>query len=268
MRDRLRPLARRFAPGRAGALARRCALAVMRLARFSELFIDLAQVAMGWPRKDKPRSVVCQRFGARYELSLRDWDDRCLFLGCQEPEAHAWLMTKLRPGDLFVDVGANMGAYSVSAAAAGARVIAFEPQAEPASRLEASLALNPDAEQLVLHRSALSDKAGQLQMYAVEDGTASGNTSLHAFPDATPSEVVQVETLDGILATEQQLIRALKVDVEGHELSVFKGALATLQRLSPDYLMVEVGEEHLTRAGSTGSDLLRLLNDAGYRPAG
>ena len=238
------------------------------MARYGELFVDLAHVVLGWPSQESPRRVDCRRFGAVFRLCLRDWGDRCVFLGCDEPLAHDWLRTKLRAGDLFVDVGANIGAYSVFAAARGARVIAFEPQPEPAERLQESLALNPGAGELALHRIGLSDRPGQMEMYAFGDGSASGNTSFHRFPEGAASGVVAVETLDNILASEEQSIRAIKIDVEGHEVAVLNGALTTLERLTPDYLIVEVADEHLTRAGTSAKELLKLLSARGYRAVG
>jgi len=139
-------------------------------------------------------------------------------IGLAEPEAMGFLLHYLRPGDLFLDVGANAGSYTLLAASRGSRVRAAEPNPLPRHYLERSLALNGLTAEVLAQ--AISDRAGSLRMDLAQD--AKGHVA-EAGPD-----LVTATTLDALAAGEAPAL--VKIDVEGHEAAVIAGggrALAT-----------------------------------------
>lgn len=163
----------------------------------------------------------------------------------------------LKPGDLFVDVGANIGVYATW----GAKIVgptgavyALEPIPRTRSWLEQICTQNGLANVKVLSAGA-SDEAGSAWMQ-----TANGASGLSRV--AAPSETgfhVSLTTLDHLLAS--RIPALIKIDVEGHELSVLRGARHTLERTR-----VPVVFEAPDFGGGSGTiDCVRLLESIGYR---
>src|SRR3954452_19421342 len=126
------------------------------------------------------------------------------------PEMLVW-KRYLRPGDLFLDIGANIGVYSVYAAECGAEVISVEPVPHNAERVRENLGLNGYPGQVV--QKALSDHQGRVRITTDEDSynhlVAEGGIEVTA------------TTLDALL---QNRCAAAKIDVEGAEELVLAGA--------------------------------------------
>ena len=93
------------------------------------------------PRSRLPTvRVRCFQLGARKDDVLSEW---LLFTGGWQPALSSYLQRALKPGDVFVDVGANTGVLSLLAAACGAAVVAIEACPQTHDRLRTNLALNP-----------------------------------------------------------------------------------------------------------------------------
>ena len=152
-----------------------------------------------------------------------------------EPELAA-LERFVPPGGVLVDVGANIGLFSLKGAhlvGPAGLVLAVEPGAVSIARLEANIALN-HLPQLRLVRAALSDSEGEMTLYHVPLGDDPQAFSLLSDGSAMASETVAVTTLDH-LARAQALSRldCIKIDVEGAEPMVVAGGRATLARFRP-----------------------------------
>jgi FkbM family methyltransferase len=154
-------------------------------------------------------------------------------------EGHfAELFGKLvRPGDRCIDVGANIGLHTVRLAKlAGGQgeVIAVEPDPELAGRVSRNIALN-DLPQARVVNAAASDRSGETQLYRPDVAdTNRGRASLlqHAYLTGATTTVPMV-TVDEISAGPIDLI---KIDVEGHEAAVVRGASATIARDMPSVI--------------------------------
>ncbi len=143
----------------------------------------------------------------------------------------AFVLHLLRPGEHFVDVGANIGSYTVLAAgAAKARVTAIEPVPATFSNLERNVSLNGLASTVKCWPIGLADVPGKLRFSSGLD------TVNHVLLDSdhTPCVEVPVMRLDDIIGDEVPVL--VKIDVEGYELPVLKGAAKTLS--SPTLLAV------------------------------
>lgn len=161
----------------------------------------------------------------------------------------------VRPGDVVVEAGANIGAHTLFFAnqvGPKGRVIAFEPQRLAFQALCANMALNSIAH-AHCHDRALGREPGTLVAPYLDPAETRnfGGLGLRA---AGPGEPVEVTTLDA-LAWEQ--CRLIKVDVEGMEAEVLAGAEATIRRLRP-FLYVE------NDRADRSDDLIRLIDDLGY----
>lgn len=178
--------------------------------------------------------------------------------------AESRLVTRLlRPGDVFVDGGANIGLFSLLAAAAvgpSGRVLACEPGPGTMALLRANFAQNGFAV-LETHQVALSDKPGAAQFVVFEDGSGFASFA----PEATGGRVVDVgvTTLDELTSAHGDRVALVKLDIEGAEVRALRGARGLLARSAP-LLLVEVEPGHLARQGTSVEDLEHLLAPHGY----
>jgi|ERR1700722_1947287 len=150
-------------------------------------------------------------------------------MGSYEPAKHALIRKHLRPGMTFIDVGANKGDFTLLAArlaGSSGRVISIEPEPDNHSILQRSIALNNYSNIRVL-QIALSDRDGTSNL---QIGSTSGAHTLSPEFNGLRTIAVPTRTLDGIVA--EQGLRAvdmLKIDVQGLELAVLRGAAETLR---------------------------------------
>ena len=150
-----------------------------------------------------------------------------------------FLLHFLRPGDLFVDVGANVGAYTVLAGrVARAQVIAVEPVPETFAKLRRNLRLNDIAGGAVNALNiGLAEQPGMLQFTASRGGLNHVRPEGAADADGSVVEV-EVRTLDTVL--EGRVPVAIKLDVEGYEMHVLRGGSRTLSDPGLKALIVEL----------------------------
>lgn len=158
-----------------------------------------------------------------------------LYYGLHEFADMGFLLHFLRPGDLMIDVGANIGSYTVLAArVVGASVIAIEPHPVTADRLEANVARNAVGDKVSVLRMALSDAPGVGNLTSDRDTM---NQLVAADSETSAGVTVSLDTLDNVVGSLNPTM--LKIDVEGHERAVFSGAAQTLAKPSLRALEVE-----------------------------
>lgn len=174
----------------------------------------------------------------------------------REPAVLRYIQRALKPGDTFVDSGANIGFYSVVASKAvgsTGRVIAVEMMPSTATLLREHLAMNECSNSTVAE-VALSSQAGRKVRAFIPDGQW-GQATIGAQAQGRKGTNITVETttLDLLLADFQK-VRLMKMDLEGVEADVLRGASAALQRI--DAIIFE------HRRGD--NDTARLLEMAGF----
>jgi FkbM family methyltransferase len=184
-----------------------------------------------------------------------------------DPQERAFVARVLRPGDTFVDVGANVGAYSFWAhqcVGPTGRIIAVEPDPQMRERLRFNLRSNALDHVLVVPQ-ALSDHVGEALLYV--NPAQRGENTLQPARAQAAGGVRQAHTvaLDTLLHALQsrgiERIDALKIDIEGHELTVLTHFFTHApQALWPRALLAE--HQH-----DADAPLSRLFADQGYRPA-
>jgi len=192
-----------------------------------------------------------------------------LLSGGFERDEREFVAAVLRPGDLFVDGGAHVGAYTVLAARHVGRqglVVAFEPEPGNRRRLRRSIEANALAN-VVVSDLALSDSDGVGTL--ARDGDNSGGHSLVAetILRATGSIEVRTTTLDGFLARHLPDRRAsrvvIKLDLQGLEAKALAGARETLRRSAA--VIVELTPRFLELAGDDAASMIDGLLESGFR---
>jgi FkbM family methyltransferase len=150
----------------------------------------------------------------------------------------------LRPGGTFLDVGSHVGLYAIGASARvgpGGRVVAFEPTPATVHKLARNLALNRLTDRVTIEEIAVSHARGSVEFTTT--GTSMMNSIFPGFPEGHPrpggpqrSITVRTAPLDDYFAAGQAT--TAKIDTEGHELAVLRGAQALLS--SPARIFVEL----------------------------
>ena len=196
----------------------------------------------------------------------------CKLIYYKHFEAHEreFMNAFLRPGDTFVDVGANIGLFSLIAArivGPSGQVFAFEPTPLSYSRLQENIQANRFAN-VRTFQLALSDQEGSLEFSKSVDGFDAWNSpAAPAMGSKIEKEQVQATTWDKF-SSDHDLrgkVTMMKIDVEGWESKVLAGACESLQRPDAPLLQVEFTEEAALLAGSTCAELYRNLESLGYR---
>lgn len=179
----------------------------------------------------------------------------------------AALCGALAPGDLALDVGANKGSFAYTLArrvGPRGRVVAFEPQPPLAAYLR-EMRERAGLGALEVVQAAVSDAPGRLVLHHPPEGHSPGASLVggrHVPADWVGSEV-DVVVIDDFLAGEARPVRALKIDVEGNEFAVLRGAEQRLLRDRPA-LVFECESRHLAPQGLAIGDLLEWLRARGF----
>lgn len=204
--------------------------------------------------------------GYRMHVNPADFTERPIWINGFDPRDQQTLFFRqaLRPGDCVLDIGANVGYYSLLAASLvgpGGSVHAFEPCVTVLARLQQNVALNPQAA-VTIHPLALADRVQSAPFFIASDR----HTGLSSLRDlgAKTQRVADVPTapLDD-LREKLPPVRLVKLDVEGAELQVLQGARELLTRDQPD-LLLELTDAFLRQLGGSAQQVCELLTRLGY----
>ena len=223
---------------------------------------------LGYPRHG-PVEVDVERDGFRWSLDLRDNAHRLLYLGLYEPDLLNRAMALLPVGGSFVDVGSNVGFWTLPAARrAGPQgsVISLEPNPWALRKLRTNIERNADRQlaPIRVEEAAVGAAAGTVTLHSNDLEAGASQATLHPAGTELAGEQVEVRltTLDEV--TEQ--IDLLKIDVEGHELGVLAGAERLFSQAPPAHIVIEIQDEVLLRAGASAEALASRLEALGYIP--
>ena len=181
-----------------------------------------------------------------------------IYCGLQDFSDMGFLLHFLRPEDLFVDVGANVGAYTILASAArGAQAISYEPAPETFARLTGNLECNQLGARVRTRNAGAAEKAGRIRF------SSGHNCQNHVLGTGDMSTAIEIPvvTLDEDLQGRSPAL--MKIDVEGFEFSVLRGATFVLHNPRLHALLLEVNED-TPEYGFTRQAVLDLLDEAGF----
>ena len=213
-----------------------------------------------------PRYRLVRRRGVQLLLDSHNWIDTRLLIGQPyEDEQIASTITLIRERDIdaFIDVGANIGLYSVFVGlATSVEIHAFEPVSRNRHQLCGNLFVNELSERAQVYPFALSDQPGKADIYI--DPTSTGVSRL-AMDDGsrdpsvfTQREHISLAQLDDLLDWQGRRL-FIKVDVEGHELPALRGMRGLLAN-NRVILQVEAF------AGDPARALATFMEEIGYQP--
>lgn len=199
-----------------------------------------------------------------------------------EHETTSFLIRTLRPGDHFVDVGANAGYFALLASSLikkSGSVLAAEANPASADLVRSSVALNTatldNPANVTVETVAVSDHAGRV-VFGTEGPRNSNGSVIVGKTAADAVELVSNDTLTEFIVdcvTLETLverhgmphIRAIKIDTEGHELSVLKGAASLLRQGRIDFIVCELNLPGLQRNGTDQNTLRAFVQQYGYQ---
>jgi FkbM family methyltransferase len=214
---------------------------------------------------DRERTeLIRTRDGLLMEVDLREFVDRTIYCtGVWEPHETSLIKSLLREGDAFIDVGANIGYFSLLAAkivGPSGRVEAVEGAPATAELLRRNVDLNAMAN-VAIHPVAVSDRPGRARMIEIERGNCGGNRLDFDGP-GDEGWAVELTTLDELLP--QARYSLLKMDIEGAEAKAFRGAERLLAGDDAPNLIFEFTPEYQRKMGDDPRELLRFLGEKGY----
>ena len=190
------------------------------------------------------------------------------FFGTWEPNISAWIRATLKPGDGFVDVGANIGHYSLLASGLvgdAGRVVAIEAAQWIHATLDQHVALNRKRNIRTVQVAA-SDERGVVRLYHGNPGNI-GRTSTLARDDAASSDVPALPLGEILLPDEVERARIIKIDVEGAELQVLRGLAPLLARLREDVeIVMEIAPSQRPEAVQARDEIFATMQANGFRP--
>lgn len=202
--------------------------------------------------------------GYRMELDLGEHIQRMIYLGAYERHETRWIRRQLRAGMTFVDIGANVGYFTLLAAGVvgrSGRVIAIEPSDPAADKLE-KVVVDNRLTWVNVERYGLGRMEGEQKLS--QPSPHNHTPSMIGKPDR-PGRKVRVRALDDCLADWQlQTIDLLKMDVEGFEPEVIAGASDCLQSGRVRNILCEFNDSWLRQNGSSGEQLYKQLLDFGF----
>jgi FkbM family methyltransferase len=206
-------------------------------------------------------------FGFDMDLDLSDVIQRDIYAGIYDPCETRALKEFLRPGMTVADVGANIGYYTwLAASIVGrtGRVLAFEPGPYAFDRLQRVVRESRGGTVECLN-VALSDWSGRGTLYVPDHGIGNYNPSLTPYlSDMNPVEI-SIERLDTVLdRLGVHRIDLMKVDVEGHELGVFRGGERAIRERRVGAILVEFNEGYQKGAGGSCAELERWFSENGF----
>lgn len=216
-------------------------------------------------RRDSRGMWIHPRYGYRFTYRPEDrFVGPGLIHAAYEPYESELFNSLLRPDSVFLDVGANIGHFSLLAAGRIdpelGEVVALEPSGDNYETLTTNLAAN-DARSVSALRLAASDDPGTLTLHLNR-----GNTGDHRIGRGGPApsdefegaEQVSVRDLDSLCKELGIVPTLIKVDTQGHELAVFRGMAEILASTRPLHVIFEFAPYLMAAAGDDSEELLRI----------
>lgn len=204
--------------------------------------------------------------GIFFDLLIGDWvQENIFFLGEYEAAELRYVEKSIKAGDVFIDIGANIGLYTLHASAwvgSGGKVIAFEPLPQNFNSLKNNVSLNK-GENITLENLAVGEKNGKIEIYYNDIEANSGMASAY-LSEYSGSDKMDVVSLDKYFHQHPvKKIDFIKIDIEGGEYKALLGMKSTLSNYSPT-LLIELNEEVLSKTPHRDQDIIDLLNGLGY----
>lgn len=202
----------------------------------------------------------------KINLYKDDYLSKKIYTGFEQDEIN-FINSNLNQGDIFIDIGANIGLFSIIAAnkvGNSGKVIAFEPTKKVFNKLIENATLN-NFENIDFRNIGLSNKKQTLSFYVSQDGFDAFNSFVENNDREEQKITIEASTLDIELENiNKSLIKIVKIDVEGWEKYVLLGGQDFFTNYSP-IVMMEFTEENTFNAGYSIHELYDMMQNYGYK---
>ena len=206
------------------------------------------------------------RGGIQYALDLSDYVEHFIFWGIKDA-GHETLYKSIKPGMNVFDVGANIGDtalhFSKSVGSAG-KVFAFEPDPANYIKLQTNIAKN-NASNITSFNIGLGSERGTMKLYKVDPNNKGMNRMFLNRKDDSDFVEVSIEKVDDVMnQLSYPEIDFIKIDVEGFELEVLKGAKQLLEKFKPE-LFIEMDDSFLNANNASIKQVIQFLSEMNYK---
>lgn len=212
----------------------------------------------------KPSYRNYEKDGIKMNLDISNLVDHFIYFSFPDVAINNFI-SRLKPTDQIIDVGTNIGYTTLqfSKACQRGNVISVEPSPSLFKTLTNHLHLN-SASNVSAFNIGLAEKEKTAKLYQVSENNSGMNRILDDPAGLSASESIILKTLDQLVEeTKTERVNAIKIDVEGYELNVLKGAYQTLKNKKP-MLLVEVDDFNLKQQNASVKEMFELLASLDY----
>ncbi len=213
------------------------------------------------------KKEVVYRNSIKLHLNLEDWiQQQIYFLGDYEKSEIDYLYSNLRKGDTFIDIGGNIGLFSLNASRIvgnEGKVISFEAFTPNYNQFENHISIN-QFQNVKLEHLAIADKKGFIEILYNDTYNNVGMASSF-LEEFTAKEPVESVNLDEYVKEKQiPKIDFIKIDIEGGEFAALQGMNEILTYYRPK-ILIEINNTALKSSNHHEEELISLLTEKGYR---
>ena len=218
-----------------------------------------------------PRGLpLINQSGARIQIDVSQADfipQALVYDGSWEPRSLALAIDLMKTGGVFLDIGSHLGLYTCTVGKlSGVSCVCIEPAPEAFIDLQKNLSLNPEIQARLVHAGVSSET----MIHSFGNTSSYNSGTARVLPDDTGHKetcLIACVSLNDVLGRLKlrQRIRLLKIDVEGHELEVFKG-LDWSGPFRPENIISEFDPSFLLRANHSSEEFLEFFDQNDYEP--
>jgi len=212
----------------------------------------------------KPSFRRYEKNNLKMNLDISNLIDHYIYFSFEDTAINNFIKM-LEKNDTVIDIGANIGYVTLlfSKKCSDGKVISVEPSKKTFKTLSGHLSLN-NTKNVIALNVGLGEKEKKEYLYQVNDHNTGMNRISASSNTELPGEEILIKSLDDLLnELKTGTINAIKLDVEGYEFNVLKGAHGTLKQFMPK-LIIEVSDRNLREQGATPDQLFQFLLDLGY----
>ncbi len=217
--------------------------------------------------------IVRTRYDKSFRLivNVEEWiQQHIFFFGVYDVPGINYIKRTLKPGDVFIDIGANIGTYSISASGCldkemGGTIYAFEPVSSIYKRLIDNIELN-QVDNILPNKLGIIDDNKTINLYLSSNENLGMSSIFHHDTESGEVEKVEAIRLDDFISENNiKKVDLVKIDIEGAEIFALKGMVETLKKFTP-ILLVEISQNVLEGNNVSGEDIFNFMRNIGYSP--
>lgn len=216
----------------------------------------------------KGQTLICNfDKGLKIKADLDEWiQQQIYFLGTWDRRGLNFLRNYLKKDDVFIDVGANIGAYSLVASkivGKGGRIHSFEPVTKVFERFGENIRLN-NMTNITANQKAVYNTSDIISIFVSSVENAGMSSVFHHDSESGIIEKVQAITIDDYVdKMNLQRVNMIKIDIEGAELFALQGMQNTLKKFRP-ITIIEISEDVLKNSNQSGLEVSDFMKSMGY----